>query len=423
MEEELHLPLGLELLAEVVVVRHRPEGGHIVRVHELLAVEVQGLALAVPRPLEQLLKVPGHLDAPGQVLFQVHHIDALVVVGDHVDEVQLLLRLHQLLGLEEEGVLLLLQPALLLQLAHLLLGDLADEDVAHGLVAHRVPEAEELRRVPLIAQGLVALHPVLLHRGLAAGQEVRQQGGAAHEEAVLLPVLGVDGGQDDLLEDGAVGLDLHHRGKEGLVGRLPPQQAEGVVLQGDLQAGDGVVGHPVQEFGGLLPAVALLHLLGHVPDGADGGGHLVVRQGVDAQLDPGLLGVHGAQLHLAALAQDGLLQGGLEGRLPLGGAVEVGQQPPGGVQGGFLLAPGGGGDHPDHPAGQQLEQPHVPLGDGGADQGVSPGLLLGHFVPVHAVADLPIQQHRHGGQGIDEDEEVVLHLELKDHRRGHEGDP
>ena len=120
--------------------------------------------------------------------------------------------------------------------------------------------------------------------------------------------------------DGGVALLPHHLAEEVLVDRLPPQQAQAVLLQGDLQAGDGVVGHPVQELGGLLPAVALLHLLGDVPDGADGGGLLVVGEGVDADLDPGLLRVQGAQLHLAALPQLGLFQGGLEGGLPLGGS-------------------------------------------------------------------------------------------------------
>ena len=339
-----------------------------------------------------------------------------------MDEVQLLLRLHQLLGLEEEGVLLLLQAALLLQLAHLLLGDLADEDVAHGPAAHRVPEAEELRRVPLVSRGLVGFHPVLHGLGLAAGEQGGEQGGAGHAVPVLLPVLGVDGGEDVLPHDGGVALLPHHLAEEVLVDRLPPQQAQAVLLQGDLQAGDGVVGHPVQELGGLLPAggrsftcwVTSRMAPMAVVSSLSG-------RGVDADLDPGLLRVQGAQLHLAALPQLGLFQGGLEGGLPLGGAVEIGQQPPGGVQGGLFLAPGAGGDHPDHPAGEQLEQPHVPLGDGGPDQGVAAGLLLAELVPVQAVADLPVQQHRHGGQGIDDDQQVVLHLELEDHRHGHEG--
>ena len=124
--------------------------------------------------------------------------------------------------------------------------------------------------------------------------------------------------------------------------------------------------------------MALLDLLGHVPDGADGGGLLVVGQGLDQHLHPGLLLVHGLELHLAVLAQRGLLQGGQEGGLPLGGAVQIGQQAAGGPQGGFHLVPlaMAGGEQTDHPVGQQLKQPHIPLGNGGVDEVVAPGHLL-----------------------------------------------
>lgn len=90
-----------------------------------------------------------------------------VILGDDVDEVQLFLRLHQLFGLQKEDMLLFFQPAFFFQLPLLGLRHLADEDIAHGLVGHRVPEEIELRPVPLVAGGLVGHHPILRHGGLA----------------------------------------------------------------------------------------------------------------------------------------------------------------------------------------------------------------------------------------------------------------
>ena len=98
-EEQLHLALFLQAAAEVIEVGHRLEGRHIVGVQELLTVARQGLGLAVARLLQEVGKVPGHLDAPGLVLQQIHDIDALVVLGDDVDEVQLFLGLYQLFRL------------------------------------------------------------------------------------------------------------------------------------------------------------------------------------------------------------------------------------------------------------------------------------------------------------------------------------
>ena len=105
--------------ANVIVVGDLPEGGDIGGVHQLLTVQVQGPALAMVCPAEQVGVIPGDLDATGLVRGQVHHVDALVVLRDHVDKVQLLLGFHQLFGLEEEDVLLLLQLPFLLQLPHL----------------------------------------------------------------------------------------------------------------------------------------------------------------------------------------------------------------------------------------------------------------------------------------------------------------
>ena len=88
-----------------------------------------------------------------------------------MDKVQLFLRLHQLFGLEKEDLLLLFQPPLLFQLAHLGLGDLADEHVALGLVGPRVPEVGKLGGVPGVARGLVGLHPVFQQGRLVARQK------------------------------------------------------------------------------------------------------------------------------------------------------------------------------------------------------------------------------------------------------------
>ena len=243
-----------------------------------------------------------------------------------MDEVQLFLRLHQLFGLQKEDMLLFFQPAFFLQLPLLGLRHLADEDIAHGLVGHRVPEKIELRPVPLVAGGLVGHHPILRHGGLALGQHQGEQGRAVHAAPVCLPVPGVDGGGDIVMDEDTVGRQilaqlLRHVLQHVLVDLGAPEQAEAVGLQADLQARDGALGHAVQELRRVLPAVAFLHFVGHVPDGADGGGLLVVEQGLHAQLDPGLLLVHGLELDLSVLAQGGLLQGRLERGLPLGGAV------------------------------------------------------------------------------------------------------
>ena len=151
----------------------------------------------------------------------------------------------------------------------------------------------------------------------------------------------------------------------------------------------------------------------------------MVGQGLHPQLNPGFLLVHGLELHFAVLAQGGLLQGGQEGGLPLGGAVEVGQQAARGFQGGFQLPALAlaRGENPDHPVGEQLKQPHIPPGKGGVHQEVAPGHLLVQLVPVAAVADELIQQHRHRGQGVDEDQQVVFNFQLQHHRQAHKADP
>ena len=201
----LRLALVRQDLPHVVILHQGLEGGHIVRVHQLLAVPPEGAAEPVVLPLQQVGKVPGHLDAPGLILVQVHHVDTLVVVGDDVDEVQLVLGLHQLLGLEEEDVLLFLQPPLLLQLLLLGLGDLADEQVAFDPVGTAVPEQVELGGVPFISRGLVRPHPVFQGKLGGAGEEGPQQGAALHHPQVLLPVLGVDGGSHSLVDKGIIG--------------------------------------------------------------------------------------------------------------------------------------------------------------------------------------------------------------------------
>ena len=411
--------------ANVIVVGDLPEGGDIGGVHQLLTVQVQGPALAMVCPAEQVGVIPGDLDAAGLVRGQVHHVDALVVLRDHVDKVQLLLGFHQLFGLEEEDVLLLLQLPFLLQLPHLGLGDLSDKDIALGLAGAGVPEVVELGGVPLIARGPVHLYPVLLKGRGTARQEGGQQGRAFHGLAVLLPVPGMDGGADVVSDKHAVRSVRPGPLKQVLVGLGSPEQPPGVLLQGDFQPGHGAVHHPGEELGGLLPAVALLDLLGHVPNGADGGGLLIVGQGLHPQLNPGFLLVHGLELHFAVLAQGGLLQGGQEGGLPLGGAVEVGQQAARGFQGGFQLPALAlaRGENPDHPVGEQLKQPHIPPGKGGVHQEVAPGHLLVQLVPVAAVADELIQQHRHCGQGVDEDQQVVFNFQLQHHRQAHKADP
>ena len=235
----------------------------------------------------------------------------------------------------------------------------------------------------------------------------------------------MDGGGHAAADEVAVRGLFPGLGPQGLVVLRAPQQGPGVLLQGDLQPGHGVFHHAVEDLGGVLPPVALHHLLGHVPDGADGHGALVVGQRLYPQLDPGLGLVHGLELHFPVLALGGLLQGGLKGRLPLGGAVEVGQQPPGADHRGLQLPPLSlaGREDPQHPVGQQLKQPHIAAGQGGVDQRVAAGHLLVHLVLVAAVADELVQQHGHGGQGVDEHQQVVADLQLEHHRQGHKAGP
>ena len=190
------------------------------------------------------------------------------------------------------------------------------------------------------------------------------------------------------------------------VGLPAPQHPPGVLLQGDLQAGHGALHHPVEQLGRVLLPVALLDLLRDPADGADGLHLLVAGQGVNAQLNPGFLLVHGLELHLAVLALGGLLQSGLEGSLPLDRAVQANQH----LLGGEKIRPHLAlprAQQPEQAVGQQLEKLHVRAGQGHVHKGVAPGHLLVQLVPHRPLPDGLVEQNHGPGQTVEQCQQEV----------------